>query len=117
MLYYSIFPGVLSVALIMLFFITYWSPIFSEDSEKSSPFECGFDPMSNMRKPFSLRFFMLVILFLVFDVEVVLLFPLLMLMNAMSSTFLTLTLLIFLLALLLGLIYEWAMGALEWSVN
>jgi NADH-ubiquinone oxidoreductase chain 3 len=117
LLYYSIFPGTLTVGLIILFFFTYWNPVFSENSEKRSPFECGFDPISNIRKPFSLRFFILVILFLVFDVEVVLLFPVLILINAASSKFLVLGLLIFLLALLVGLIYEWFIGALDWNVT
>nr|YP_009020448.1 NADH dehydrogenase subunit 3 [Engaeus cunicularius]CDN85537.1 NADH dehydrogenase subunit 3 [Engaeus cunicularius] len=85
------------------------------DREKMSPFECGFDPQSSARLPFSLRFFLIGVIFLIFDVEITLLLPL-----ANISTLTNLyawgsVATLFLLILLFGLYYEWWKGALEWS--
>nr|YP_007026105.1 NADH dehydrogenase subunit 3 [Calanus hyperboreus]AFU88794.1 NADH dehydrogenase subunit 3 [Calanus hyperboreus] len=85
------------------------------DREKMSPFECGFSPKFNARLPFTLRFFLIAIIFLVFDVELILMFP--FLTNFCSSNTYPLTFLIitFLVILLLGLIHEWNQGSLEWA--
>nr|QGZ10048.1 NADH dehydrogenase subunit 3 [Eisenia spelaea] len=85
------------------------------DREKSSPFECGFDPKSTARIPFSMRFFLLAIIFIVFDIEIVLLMPI-PTMVLINCTYVTLsTSVMFLLILLLGLIHEWKEGSLDWS--
>nr|ANF05064.1 NADH dehydrogenase subunit 3 [Mierspenaeopsis hardwickii] len=85
------------------------------DREKNSPFECGFDPKGSARLPFSLRFFLIAVIFLIFDVEITLLLPLATIINfSMFSTW-TLTGSIFIMILLLGLYHEWNQGALEWA--
>nr|APX40661.1 NADH dehydrogenase subunit 3 [Mantura chrysanthemi] len=85
------------------------------DREKSSPFECGFDPKTSARLPFTLHFFLIAIIFLIFDVEITLLLPLILTLkisNIMSYSF---VMIFFILVLLLGLYHEWKQGALNWT--
>nr|ABM65769.1 NADH dehydrogenase subunit 3 [Nucula nucleus] len=85
------------------------------DREKQSPFECGFDPMSSARIPFSTRFFLLAVIFLIFDVEIVLLFPVISSLSIELTPLISSALLIFLTVLILGLFHEWNEGSLEWT--
>nr|YP_010713447.1 NADH dehydrogenase subunit 3 [Batracobdella cancricola]WDA96148.1 NADH dehydrogenase subunit 3 [Batracobdella cancricola] len=84
------------------------------DRHKSSPFECGFDPNNQARIPFSTRFFLLAIIFIVFDIEIVLLMPMPIIMYSMSSLTYILIFCLFMLILLLGLIHEWNEGSINW---
>nr|YP_010531131.1 NADH dehydrogenase subunit 3 [Runaria punctata]UXW93353.1 NADH dehydrogenase subunit 3 [Runaria punctata] len=85
------------------------------DREKSSPFECGFDPKGMTRMPFSIQFFMITVMFLIFDVEISLILPIIVTFytSNLASWFLSITL--FINILLLGLYYEWYYGALKWN--
>nr|YP_010730237.1 NADH dehydrogenase subunit 3 [Biomeigenia flava]WEG23052.1 NADH dehydrogenase subunit 3 [Biomeigenia flava] len=85
------------------------------DREKNSPFECGFDPKSSARLPFSLRFFLITIIFLIFDVEIALILPIILIMNFSNLIMWSITSIIFLMILLLGLYHEWNQGMLNWS--
>nr|YP_009316456.1 NADH dehydrogenase subunit 3 [Etmopterus pusillus]AOV83424.1 NADH dehydrogenase subunit 3 [Etmopterus pusillus] len=112
-----IMSSVATTALISLIlaFITFWLPMLNPDNEKLSPYECGFDPLGSARLPFSLRFFLVAILFLLFDLEIALLLPLPwgdQLLTPLYSLFWA-TIIIVLLTL--GLIYEWLQGGLEWA--
>nr|AXI98525.1 NADH dehydrogenase subunit 3 [Pseudoniphargus brevipedunculatus] len=81
--------------------------------EKLSPFECGFDPFKKARIPFSLRFFLITILFLIFDVEIAVLLPL-GLFSFGLNLFSYFSALVITLILILGLFHEWNQGALNW---
>nr|YP_008593225.1 NADH dehydrogenase subunit 3 [Sepia latimanus]QIC20342.1 NADH dehydrogenase subunit 3 [Sepia latimanus]BAN81952.1 NADH dehydrogenase subunit 3 [Sepia latimanus] len=86
----------------------------TSDREKNSPFECGFDPSIYTRTPFSIRFFLLTVIFLIFDVEIILLIPLVMnIMNSNTHWPLSCSMM-FLIILLLGLYHEWNQGSLNW---
>lgn len=79
---------------------------------KASPFECGFVPAHPRRRPFSLQFFLVALVFLIFDIEIVLLFPLLA--TGLASVSLNIApSLVFLAALAGGLALEWSQGTLE----
>ncbi|WPN85963.1 NADH dehydrogenase subunit 3 (mitochondrion) [Culicoides brevitarsis] len=85
------------------------------DREKNSPFECGFEPFNSSRLPFSLRFFLIAIIFLIFDVEIALMFPMIFSLKINSLINWSITILIFLMVLILGLFHEWNQGALDWN--
>nr|YP_004733075.1 NADH dehydrogenase subunit 3 [Triturus dobrogicus]ADV35467.1 NADH dehydrogenase subunit 3 [Triturus dobrogicus] len=106
-----IFTTTLSVVLLT---VGFWLPQNSPDTEKLSPYECGFDPLGSARLPFSIRFFLIAILFLLFDLEIALLLPTPW-ASQMSPTNTLLWSTIILLLLTLGLVYEWLQGGLEWA--
>nr|ARH55175.1 NADH dehydrogenase subunit 3 [Sericus brunneus] len=85
------------------------------DREKSSPFECGFDPKSSARIPFSLQFFLIAVIFLIFDVEITLLLPLIITMKISNLINFSTVMTVFLIILLIGLYHEWKQGALNWA--
>nr|YP_010574727.1 NADH dehydrogenase subunit 3 [Triopha modesta]UZI00298.1 NADH dehydrogenase subunit 3 [Triopha modesta] len=107
------FAILLSIILLLVYTVTSYLS-YLDFSEKLTPFECGFDPLSKMRSPFSTRFFLLVVLFLIFDVEIALLFPVLSIFSTNVTILMTSALILFLLILLFGMFHEWNEGALDW---
>nr|ASY98240.1 NADH dehydrogenase subunit 3 [Sphodromantis viridis] len=112
--------GLMSIIIMMISFIVMMLTNFLskkniEDREKSSPFECGFDPISSSRLPFSLRFFLIAIIFLIFDVEIALILPMTIIPFSSNMLIWTTTSILFLLILTIGLYHEWNQGSLEWA--
>nr|YP_010311872.1 NADH dehydrogenase subunit 3 [Grypocephalus pallipectus]UNA71180.1 NADH dehydrogenase subunit 3 [Grypocephalus pallipectus]UPL65772.1 NADH dehydrogenase subunit 3 [Grypocephalus pallipectus] len=85
------------------------------DREKMSPFECGFDPKSSARSPFSLQFFLIAILFLIFDIEIAIMLPMIVTLKMSNILSWALTMAGFIMILILGLYYEWKNNMLEWT--
>nr|YP_009258834.1 NADH dehydrogenase subunit 3 [Aradus compar]AFI54700.1 NADH dehydrogenase subunit 3 [Aradus compar] len=85
------------------------------DREKSSPFECGFDPMGSPRAPFSIQFFLIAVLFLIFDIEIAIIMPMIITLKTSSVTSWVTASATFVTVLILGLYHEWHNGMLEWA--
>nr|YP_010835891.1 NADH dehydrogenase subunit 3 [Carinata dushanensis]WGC89410.1 NADH dehydrogenase subunit 3 [Carinata dushanensis] len=85
------------------------------DLQKSTPFECGFNPMSYSRLPFSIHFFLIAVIFLIFDIEIIIIIPMIFLMKSSNLIFWILTSIIFIVTLIMGLYHEWYNGMLNWT--
>nr|YP_010714892.1 NADH dehydrogenase subunit 3 [Callimerus chinensis]WDE20706.1 NADH dehydrogenase subunit 3 [Callimerus chinensis] len=107
---------ILMIALILMMIASIITKKTFMDREKNSPFECGFDPKSSARIPFSLHFFLIAMIFLIFDVEITLIFPLIMIMKITSFINYIVISSFLLFILLLGLYHEWSQGALNWTI-
>jgi NADH-quinone oxidoreductase subunit A len=83
-------------------------------AEKLSPYECGFEPFDDARRRFDVRFYLVAILFIIFDLEVAFLFPWAVSLSSIGL-FGFLSMLGFLAVLTVGFIYEWSKGALDWE--
>src|SRR5215831_9995346 len=86
----------------------------SPDSEKLSPYECGFEPFQDARAKFDVRFYLVSLLFIIFDLEVAFLFPWAVTLGSLGL-FGFWSMMVFLTVLTVGFIYEWRKGALEWE--
>ena len=84
------------------------------DPEKLSPYECGFEPFNDSRMEFDVRFYLVAILFIIFDLEIAFLFPWAISLGKIGI-FGFVSMMIFLAILTIGFIYEWKKGALDWE--
>ena len=105
----------LSVVLGLLFLLSaVVLAVRNPDPEKLSAYECGFNAFDDARMKFDIRFYLVAILFIIFDLEVAFLFPWAISLGAVGL-FGYLSMMVFLLILTVGFIYEWRKGALEWD--
>lgn len=98
----------------LILFLSYRLSTYNPDSEKLSAYECGFDPYEDARNVFDVRFYVVAILFLIFDLEAAYFFP-----WCVSISFLNMEalwgMIDFIVELLFGFIYVWVIGALDWE--
>ncbi len=110
-LIFLVIAGVLSVVLLALGFLLGSG---RKDSEKLSAYECGFDAFEDSRIRFDVRYYLVAILFIIFDLEIAFLFPWAVSLDAIGGFGLA-AMGIFLTILVVGFVYEWRKGALEWD--
>ena len=84
------------------------------DAEKNSPYECGFEAFEDSRMKFDVRYYLVAILFIIFDLEIAFLFPWAIVLDQIG-TFGLVAMAVFLAVLVIGFIFEWKKGALEWE--
>nr|YP_010227888.1 NADH dehydrogenase subunit 3 [Polymyxa betae]CAG9644865.1 NADH dehydrogenase subunit 3 [Polymyxa betae] len=111
---YNLFFIYLVISVLIALIIIGLSQIVSEkklDLEKLSAYECGFDPFGDARHTFNVKFYLVAILFIIFDLEIVFLFPWAITVNSYQAFY---SMMCFLIILTIGFIYEWKRGALDW---
>jgi len=109
-----IFIGVALALAVMIVIVSLLAARQKPDSEKLSPYECGFEPFADARSKFDVRFYLVSILFIIFDLEVAFLFPWAVSLGSIGL-FGFWSMIVFLLVLTVGFVYEWRKGALEWE--
>ena len=88
--------------------------VYKPDEEKLSPYECGFPPFEDARHEFDVRFYLIAILFIIFDLEITFLFPWAITLGHIGLIGFW-SMMMFLFVLTMGFLYEWKKGALEWE--
>lgn len=99
---------------IFLFGLSYFGVTKQFNLEKNSAYECGFDPFGDSRNKFDVRFYLVAILFIIFDLEITFLFPWATTLGTVS-VFGFWVMFLFLIVLTIGFLYEWCKGALDWE--
>ena len=109
-----IFISVAAVLGVLMLLLGFLFGKGDKSDAKLSPYECGFEEFEDARIPFDVRYYLVAILFIIFDLEIAFLFPWAIALKEIGITGL-IAMVIFLLVLVVGFIYEWNKGALEWD--
>nr|YP_009024899.1 NADH dehydrogenase subunit 3 [Cercopithecus diana]AFA45486.1 NADH dehydrogenase subunit 3 [Cercopithecus diana]AHN49880.1 NADH dehydrogenase subunit 3 [Cercopithecus diana] len=99
----------------LLMIIMFWLPQLNTYTEKTNPYECGFDPLNPARIPFSMKFFLVAITFLLFDLEIALLLSLPWALQTTNLPVMIKSAITLITILTLSLIYEWTQKGLDWA--
>lgn len=99
---------------LLLFVVSFFFVLQSPDAEKYSPYECGFNPYEDARLKFEIHFYLVGILFIIFDLEIIFLFPWVVIFYKLTSMGIFI-MLFFMLILTIGFAYEWVNQALDWD--
>lgn len=110
----AIFVGIAAVIACALMLAPFLLAYKQPDQEKLSPYECGFEPFDDARMKFDVRFYLVAMLFIIFDLEAIFLFPWALTFREIGDLGFW-AMMIFLAELTIGLIYAWKKGALEWD--
>lgn len=114
-LFFVTVAAVLSSVIVFLpLIVSRLTGTYNPYKEKLSPYECGFNPVDGRPKQFDVKFYLVAILFVIFDLEIALLFPWSINVRALGASGFA-SVMIFLFVLTLGFVYEWKKGALDWS--
>lgn len=115
----SYFPILIFIFVVLVFafgtlVLSYWGQPRVPNVEKLTPYECGAEPLSDARMPFPVRYYIIAMLFVIFDVEIVFLYPWAIVFDDIGFIGLF-EMIVFILLFVLGYCYAWRKGALEWD--
>nr|WRY72441.1 NADH dehydrogenase subunit 3 [Typhlocyba bilaminata] len=106
---------IIMIMLVMMLLMLMISKKTVAEWQKSTPFECGFNPMSFKRLPFSIHFFLIAVIFLIFDIEIIIILPMTMTIKSTLIKTWMITSITFVMILIMGLYHEWLNGMLQWT--
>nr|QWC53807.1 NADH dehydrogenase subunit 3 [Evacanthus heimianus] len=109
------FSIVFILIMLIMTLLTFLSKKSIIDLQKSTSFECGFNPMSYSRLPFSIHFFLIAVIFLIFDIEIIIIIPMIFLLKSSNLIYWLVTSVTFIIMLIIGLYHEWYNGLLNWT--